>query len=329
MLNVGLLGAGFGWSVLRPAFERTNYFRVRSVWTQSKRKQVELKSRYPQINVVANWKILLRDNNLDAVLISAPPALQEKMAVEAASFGKPLFLEKPFASTLRGAKTMWTRLSRKPIPVVVDFEFTELPLWKKVKSLLDSGALGRLEFVSVHWQAPRPPNGRKSWKDQSRMGGGLLLNFGSHVADYLGYFLGRINSVATFKMEKSDIHFTATTKTGTAARVRILRNKNIAPRHEILFKGSEGFLLLRNRTIDYMNGFQLEGVLRNGKVLMDLANKNGKKEDGRIEAVRRMAGLFYRQIKSPSLDFLKRGVQSQFVLDALLKSAPAKKAVIL
>ena len=57
----------------------------------------------------------------DLVYLACPPAVREPYALEAASAGKALFLEKPFGINIDGSARLMARLKSCGVPVAVNF----------------------------------------------------------------------------------------------------------------------------------------------------------------------------------------------------------------
>jgi len=52
-----------------------------------------------------DWRALIDDPAVDAVSIATPPSVQAQIAIHALELGKPVFAEKPMASTLEEARS--------------------------------------------------------------------------------------------------------------------------------------------------------------------------------------------------------------------------------
>ena len=63
-------------------------------------------------------------------------------------------------------------------PTIIDFNFPELPSWRRAKTILDGGAIGRLQNVVVTWnfESRATRLHLDSWKTRGEGGGGLLGN---------------------------------------------------------------------------------------------------------------------------------------------------------
>ena len=113
-----------------------------------------------------DWRELVEHPEIDAIAIATLPSLQPDIAVRALELGKPVFAEKPMAADLSGAERMARAADTSRRTTMVDFNFCEVPSWRKARELLAQGAVGRLRHVAVTWQVENYATRMriKSWK---------------------------------------------------------------------------------------------------------------------------------------------------------------------
>jgi len=109
-----------------------------------------------------------------------------------------IFLEKPLAANLPRAQLILEAARKSERPTIIDFNFPELPSWQRAKTLLDGGAIGRLQNVVATWNFENRATRLRleSWKTRSAGGGGLLGNFVSHCFHYLEWLCGPISGLS-------------------------------------------------------------------------------------------------------------------------------------
>ena len=83
------------------------------------------------------------------------------------------------------------------MPLFVAYYRRALPRFRKIKALIDYGAVGEVRAVSMRLFVDAPPDrGALPWRWQPEIaGGGLFVDLGSHMIDFLLYALGPIASV--------------------------------------------------------------------------------------------------------------------------------------
>ena len=82
---------------------------------------------------------------------------------------------------------------------MMNYEFLQIDLFRRVGNIISGGVLGELREVSVLWTVQTHPNRTEttSWKRMEEMGGGALNMFVSHVYHYLSTWMGKPNSLST------------------------------------------------------------------------------------------------------------------------------------
>jgi predicted dehydrogenase len=146
---------------------------------------------------------LVRRGKPDGLMIGTRCNLHTPLAVEAAEFGLPLFLEKPVSITMAQALELERRFEAEPCPVLVSFPLRTSPLCVQARRLLDDGAVGERNHVTalnyvpygtVYWEKP--------YRDYS-ITGGLFLQKATHDFDYLMFLMDspivRVSATASFR----------------------------------------------------------------------------------------------------------------------------------
>jgi predicted dehydrogenase len=90
-----------------------------------------------------DWRALLDDPAVQAVSIAVPPSLQSQIATDALALGKPVFAEKPIASTIEEAYAMLHKAQVSGLPAMIDFNFHQVASWQRAKTMLDEEMIGR------------------------------------------------------------------------------------------------------------------------------------------------------------------------------------------
>jgi predicted dehydrogenase len=101
----------------------------------------------------ADYRDMLARENLDIVSVCTPTRTHAEVTAAVADSGvKGAFLEKPIAQTLREADAMIAGFDRRGIKAVVNLLRTFDPFYRRVRWLIETGAIGKLHSVMVHWR---------------------------------------------------------------------------------------------------------------------------------------------------------------------------------
>lgn len=286
-----------------------------------------------------DWRDLTDDAGLDAVAIAVPPRLQPEIAARALRRGKAVFAEKPLAADRAAAESVAHEAASSGRPLMIDFEFPELPAWKRAKDMLDAGAVGALRHVDVSWMVETYATRMrlKNWKTDAASGGGVVGNLACHTFHYLEWFCGPLAALsarmAGLPGETSPSESTATMSgtfaSGASASVAMSAAAFLGSGHRIAFHGEDGTLVLANPTADYMRGFALSYARRPAErlepvdVTPDPADADAL--DGRIAPVRRLAIRFREAIErgTAPLPGLREALRAQSLIDAARRSHAA------
>jgi 1,5-anhydro-D-fructose reductase (1,5-anhydro-D-mannitol-forming) len=164
------------------------------------RRNGALAADYARRHGVPRWydraEALIADPGVDAVYIATPPDTHASYALAVAAAGKPAYVEKPMARHGPECDQMVEAFSRAGLPLFVAYYRRRLPVFLKVKELVDTGALGRITGASYRIAEPHHMKGPMWRIDAAVAGAGHFLDVGSHALDLLDYFLGPLEHVS-------------------------------------------------------------------------------------------------------------------------------------
>ena len=333
MVRVGIVGCNHGRLVLLPAFRADPRCEVVALAGQDAARTQEL-ARAADIRLsFGDWRELVAHADVDAVAIATTPALQPEIAVAALGRGKPVFAEKPMAADLAGAERM--ARAAGALATMIDFNFSAVLSFRKAKTLLDEGAIGRLRHVAVNWNVENYGTRMrlKNWKALAADGGGALGNFVSHSFHYLEWFCGpiagltaRLSGLPDEPTMETNAAISLDFRSGAAGSLAMSCASYLGSGHRIEFYGEDGALTLVNETTDYMRGFRLSLGRRPATALgpVEVTDPVDRQfpADGRIAPVSRLASAFLDAIEAgqPSRPGFREGLRVQTLLDKARQS---------
>ena len=98
-ISVGVIGCGYWGPNLIRNFAENASAELRWVCDSDPRRLEKVARRYPSARAAADFRELLADPRLDAVVIATPVATHYPFALAALEAGKHVLVEKPFAHT--------------------------------------------------------------------------------------------------------------------------------------------------------------------------------------------------------------------------------------
>jgi predicted dehydrogenase len=101
---------------------------------------------YPGIKITANASEVITSTETDAIAVVSPVWTHYELTKAALENGKHVFVEKPFTSTAAQGEELIALAERKNLKIMVDHTFLFTGAVRKIKQLLDEGALGNLYY---------------------------------------------------------------------------------------------------------------------------------------------------------------------------------------
>jgi predicted dehydrogenase len=335
VIKLGIIGSNYGRMVLLPAFRSDARCEVVALGGSNALRTAELAKEAGISKSYADWRALIADKDVEAVVIATLPSLQAEIAIAALEAGKPVFAEKPMAGDLAGAQAMLNAANKSGLPTGIDFNFTRIMAWQRAKELLEARSIGALRHVTVHWHVEsRAIQMRmRNWKTAGgNDGGGVLGNFISHCFHYLEWFIGpiggmqaRVSGLPDDKELQATVAMALQYESGPQISLSMSCASYAGIGHRIEFFGEDGTLVLHNPTADYMRGFDLTVAKRPGaseRIVVEDAF-DAQFPDGRIAPVSRLANKFFDAIESGqpnSAPDFNAGYRVQRLIDAAQRS---------
>ena len=148
--------------------------------------------------VCSSYKEIVDDPGIDLVSVCTPPYTHAEIAIDFLNAGKNVIVEKPMAASLEECDAMISAAKRsgKVFSVIAQNRFRD-PIMN-LKTILDSGKVGRVVHAQVdsHWWRGHSYYDlwwRGLWEKE---GGGCTLNHAVHHIDMLGWMLGMPRAVS-------------------------------------------------------------------------------------------------------------------------------------
>jgi predicted dehydrogenase len=178
-LRVGLVGCGHaGENLHLPSLRGHQSVRVVAVADVDGDRARAVAARFGVERHYDSAADLIADPAVDAVCVGVPPKMHVEIGVAALDAGKHLLVEKPIAVDLAAADTLVDRAKRSPkLVTMVGFNLRHHPLVREARRLIESGALGNVEFVrTVFSSRVRYDKGLPGWRLRRETGGGALAD---------------------------------------------------------------------------------------------------------------------------------------------------------
>jgi len=134
---------------------------------------------------VADADEILRDSNIDAVLICSSTDTHADLVVEAARAGKHIFCEKPLALRLDQIDRALEAVDKAQVKLQVGFNRRFDPNFMRVRRAIASGEIGTPHLLHIISRDPGPPP-----IAYVRTSGGMFLDMTIHDFDMARFLIG-------------------------------------------------------------------------------------------------------------------------------------------
>jgi predicted dehydrogenase len=181
-MKIGIIGTGFGARVVAPAFAGVSGVEIAEIVSPHDAAAVGRLCKRPDLGLIS---------------IQSPPFLHRAHVSLAAENGKALLCDKPLGVNAQDARACLEAARKAGVRHFLNVEFRSAPTREKMRELMKSGAIGRIEHL--HWfhhsAGARVPMRRYGWLFDAAQGGGWVGAWAPHAVDFLRWTLGDIIEV--------------------------------------------------------------------------------------------------------------------------------------
>jgi predicted dehydrogenase len=177
---------------------------------------------FPDVELIANWDDneqrgraaaqaygmefrchpgdVIDDPRVQAVIVTSETNRHADLIEMAAAAGKHILCQKPLATTLADCDRIIKAVRRSGVKFSMAFQMRHDPVNRKIKELLDSGAVGRVAVVRRRHSigvllSPEFVNGPTRWHLDPIANVGMFFDDATHAADWFFWLLGEPRSV--------------------------------------------------------------------------------------------------------------------------------------
>lgn len=245
MFRWGVLStAKIGREQLLPAIQDAENGVLTAVASRDVAKARALADRFGALHGFGSYEEMLSSDTIDGVYIPLPTSQHVEWAVKAADAGKHVLVEKPLALDAKDIAEVIAARDRNHVLVCEAFMVVYHPQWKKVRELVQSGAIGRLRHVQGAFAYYNVD--ASNMRNIPELGGGALPDIGVYPTVSTRFVTGmeplRIQSTV-----ERDQKFGTDTYSSTKAdfgdfHLTFYCSTQMALRQFMVFHGEKGFI---------------------------------------------------------------------------------------
>lgn len=145
-ITIGVIGCGYWGPNLIRNFAENESANLSWICDADSKRIASVNRRYPAARSATDYKEMLNDSSLDAVVIATPVGTHYQFVKDALNAGKHVLVEKPFTANVRDAEELIELADKNKLNVMVDHTFVYTGALRKIKEIVKSGELGELLY---------------------------------------------------------------------------------------------------------------------------------------------------------------------------------------
>lgn len=193
-VRVGIVGCGLVGKKRAAALGSCPLVRVADL---DRSRAEMLAAAMPGSSVSPDWKSLVSDPAVEAVIVATTNDQLTPVALAAVEAGKHVLVEKPAARSASELSRLAALAAKRGTVVKVGFNHRFHPAIMEARRLVDAGEIGPLMYLRARYGHGGRLGYEKEWRaDPGISGGGELIDQGVHLVDLARCFLGEFAHVS-------------------------------------------------------------------------------------------------------------------------------------
>lgn len=178
-LNVAILGFGLSGSAFHaPLINNTLGLNLTHILSRQKDKISEI---YPHVMVVGDLDLILNNTNIDLIINTLPDSEHYAITKKCLLAGKHVVVEKPFVNNISHGEELIELAKSKNLMLSVYHNRRWDNGFLTLKNNMAN--LGNIYLYEAYFDRFRPEVNLAKWREQDKLGNGVLFDLGSHLID--------------------------------------------------------------------------------------------------------------------------------------------------
>lgn len=184
MIKTALAGYGSGGRIYNaPVISSVPGFSIQTILTSNSVNVKAAQTDFPGAQITGDYISILKDKEIDLVIVLLPNHLHFEFAKKALASGKHVVVEKPFTPTPEEADELIELAKKNELILSVNHNRRWDSDILTIKKLLEEKVLGKVVEYEAHFDRFRNDI-KDSWKEEPKnQGSGILYDLGSHLID--------------------------------------------------------------------------------------------------------------------------------------------------
>ncbi|WP_366186922.1 Gfo/Idh/MocA family oxidoreductase [Flavobacterium ovatum] len=199
-VNIGIIGTGNrGTGMIANINKIKNFNAIGVCDVLPFRLEKGLKSTHGKAKGYTDYRKLLDNKDIDAILVSVPFSMHSQIAMDALDAGKHVYCEKTMAKGYDGIHNLVSKVNQSKNVFQTGHQYHSSRLYTHVVDLIKEGKIGQITAFDCQWNrhgnwrrpVPSPELEKQiNWRMYHEFSGGLVAELCSHQIDFANWVLG-------------------------------------------------------------------------------------------------------------------------------------------
>ncbi len=149
MPRMGVVGYGYWGPNLARAIAEVDAMSLVAIADFSPQALERASRRHPSVRLLTDWRDLVADPAIDAVVIATPASTHFEIALAALRAGKHVLVEKPMTDNVFKAALLVEEAARRSLTLMVDHTFIYTGAVRRIKELIETGQIGDIYYYDA------------------------------------------------------------------------------------------------------------------------------------------------------------------------------------
>ena len=152
----------------------------------------------PKVKGFSDYKKMLADKDVDAVIIATPFSMHAQMAIDALDAGKHVFCEKTLTKGVEDTKRLVSKARSSNLIFQTGHQYHSSKMYRYAVEQIAAGKVGKIAAIECQWnrngdwrrKSPDPKWEKMiNWRMYREYSGGLIAELCSHQMDFCNWIL--------------------------------------------------------------------------------------------------------------------------------------------
>ena len=162
--------------------------RIYSVTNRTYQKAVDFAKKYNIDKVYENMDDVFTDPDVDVIYITTPHNTHFEFMKKAVNNGKHVLAEKSITLNSSELESIIDLAEQKGVVVAEAMTIYHMPIYKKLKEMLDTGVLGKVNIITMNFGSYKEYDMNNRFFNRD-LAGGALLDIGVYALSFIRWFM--------------------------------------------------------------------------------------------------------------------------------------------